>query len=223
MSAPAETTAPPPPTRVLIAEDEAIIRLDLREILQSAGYEVVGETGRGDEVVALAEQHRPDLAILDVKMPGMDGVRAARELTARQRVAVLVLTAFSQRELIEDARDAGVAAYLVKPFRREELLPAIEGVLARCRQEWAIEEEVDGEAGSGSGAAGAATDADRVENKIETRRLVDEAKGVLMDRHGLDEPAAFAFVQRTAMQTRTRMRDVARRVVDGELQPRAGA
>jgi AmiR/NasT family two-component response regulator len=202
-----------PPVRVVIAEDEAIIRLDLKEILVSAGYEVVGETGRGDHAVGLVEEHRPDLAILDIKMPGMDGVRAAREITARHKVAVLVLTAFSQRELIEDARDAGVAAYLVKPFRREELLPAIEGVLARCRQEWAIDEEVR----TAAPAAGDGHEA--ADDKIQTRRLVDEAKGVLMDRFAMSEPDAFAFVQRTAMQTRSRMRDVARRVVDGELQP----
>ena len=201
------------PVRVVIAEDEAIIRLDLKEILVSAGYEVVGETGRGDRAVELVDEHLPDLAILDVKMPGMDGVRAAREITERHKVAVLVLTAFSQRELIEDARDAGVAAYLVKPFRREELLPAIEDVLAQCRQEWAIDAEVETvDAASGDGR-------DVAEDKIETRRLVDEAKGVLMDRHGLSEPDAFTFVQRTAMQTRSRMRDVARRVVDGELRP----
>lgn len=201
------------PVRVVIAEDEAIIRLDLREILLTAGYVVVGETGRGDQAVGLVEEHQPDLAILDVKMPGMDGVQAAREITSRYKVAVLVLTAFSQRELIEDARDAGVAAYLVKPFRREELLPAIESVLARCRQEWAIDEEVrraDPVATDGSAVA---------DDKIQTRRLVDEAKGVLMDRYEMSEPEAFSFVQRTAMQTRTRMRDVAQRVVDGELRP----
>src|SRR5271166_2795336 len=180
-----------PATRVVIAEDEAIIRLDLKEILLSAGYDVVGETGRGDEAVALVEAHQPDLAILDVKMPGMDGVRAAREITSRHKVAVLVLTAFSQRDLIEDARDAGVAAYLVKPFRREELLPAIEGVLARCRQEWAIDEEA-----ATLSAAGAADD------KIETRRIVDEAKALLIERHRMSEGDAFAFIQRTAMQTR---------------------
>lgn len=201
-----------PPVRVVIAEDEAIIRLDLKEILVSAGYDVVGETGRGDQAVGLVDEHRPDLAILDVKMPGMDGVRAAREITARHQVAVLVLTAFSQRELIEDARDAGVAAYLVKPFRREELLPAIEDVLARCRQDWAIDEEI-------RTAEPAEGGADRADDKIQTRRMVDEAKGVLMDRHGMSEPDAFAFVQRTAMRTRSRMRDVAQRVVDGELRP----
>lgn len=205
------------PTRVVIAEDEAIIRLDLKEILVSAGYQVVGETARGDEAVALVDEHRPDLVILDIKMPGMDGVRAAREISSRHRVAVLVLTAFSQRDLIEEARDAGVDAYLVKPFRREELLPAVADVLSRCRQEWAIDEEVAGEHGAvesdGTGEAAAA------EDKIATRRVVEEAKSVLMDRHGLSEPDAFSFVQRTAMQTRSRMRDVARRIVGGELQP----
>jgi two-component system, response regulator PdtaR len=196
-------------TRVVIAEDEAIIRLDLKEILLSAGYEVVGETGRGDEAVTLVDEHRPDLAILDLKMPGMDGIRAAREMTRRHKVAVLVLTAFSQRDLIEDARDAGVAAYLVKPFRRNELLPAIEGVLARCRQEWAIDEEV------------AATDPPDgiAEDKIATRRVVDEAKVVLMDQHGQSEADAFGFIQRTAMASRRRMRDVAQLVVDGSLVP----
>jgi two-component system, response regulator PdtaR len=199
------------PTRVVIAEDEAIIRLDLKEILVSAGFDVVGETGRGDEAVALVEQHQPDLAILDIKMPGMDGVRAAHEITTNHQVAVLVLTAFSQRDLIEDARDAGVSAYLVKPFRREELLPAIDDVLSRCRQEWAIEDEI--------AALPADGDREQAEDKIATRRVVDEAKGVLMDRHELSEPDAFAFIQRTAMQTRSRMRDVAQRVVDGELAP----
>jgi response regulator NasT len=196
-------------TRVVIAEDEAIIRLDLKEILQSAGYQVVGETARGDEAVALVDEHRPDLVILDVKMPGMDGVRAARQITSRHKVAVLVLTAFSQRDLIEDARDAGVAAYLVKPFRRTELLPAIEEVLARCRQEWAIEEE----AAALRGTDGAA------EDKIATRRMVDEAKALLMDRDGMSEGEAFSFIQRTAMGSRTRMREVAERVVDGSLVP----
>ena len=190
--------------RVVIAEDEAIIRLDLKEILTSAGYDVVGETGRGDEAVLLVEEHQPDLAILDIKMPGMDGLRAAREITSRHQVAVLLLTAFSQRDLIEEARDAGVAAYLIKPFQPRELLPAIAEVLAKARQEWAIAAEE-----SGGGA----------EDKIATRRLVEEAKTVLMDSHDLAEPEAFAFVQQTSMQTRTRMRDVAQQIVDGTLKP----
>lgn len=199
--------------RVVIAEDEAIIRLDLKEILVSAGYDVVGETGRGDEAVALVEEHQPDLAILDIKMPVMDRVRAAREITSRQKVAVLILTAFSQRDLIEDARDAGVSAYLFKPFRREELLPAIDGVLAKCAQEWAIDEEIERLEPADASVQ------DLADDKIETRRLVDVAKVVLMDLHQLSEPDAFSFIQRTAMQTRARMRDVAQRVVDGELQP----
>jgi len=193
-----------PLARVIIAEDEAIVRLDLKEILLSAGYEVVGETGRGDEAVQMVEEHQPDLAILDVKMPGMDGIRAAREITARHQVVVLLLTAFSQRDLIEEARDSGVAAYLVKPFQPRELLPAIADVLAKARQDWAIEAEQS---------------ADGAEDKIATRRVVDEAKQVLMDRDGLPENEAFGFIQRTAMQTRARMRDVAQQVVDGTLTP----
>jgi len=190
--------------RVVIAEDEAIVRLDLKEILLSAGYEVVGETGRGDEAVQLVEQHQPDLAILDIKMPGMDGLRAAREITSRHQVAVLLLTAFSQRDLIEEARDSGVAAYLVKPFQPRELLPAIASVLAKARQEWAIDAEDPSEG---------------AEDKIATRRLVDQAKQVLMERDDLPETEAFGFIQRTAMQTRTRMREVAQQVVDGTLRP----
>jgi two-component system, response regulator PdtaR len=192
------------PARVVIAEDEAIVRLDLKEILLSAGYDVVGETGRGDEAVRLVEEHQPDLAILDVKMPGMDGLRAAREITSRHQAVVLLLTAFSQRDLIEEARDAGVSAYLVKPFRPRELLPAIADVLAKARQDRAIEAE--------HSAVG-------TEDKIATRRIVDEAKQILMDRDDLPETEAFSFIQRTAMQTRARMRDVAQQVVDGTLTP----
>jgi len=190
--------------RVVIAEDEAIVRLDLKEILLSAGYDVVGETGRGDEAVQLVEEQQPDLAILDIKMPGMDGIRAAREITSRHQVAVLLLTAFSQRDLIEEARDSGVSAYLIKPFQPRELLPAIADVLAKARQEWALDAEQS---------------ADGAEDKIATRRLVDEAKAVLMERDGLPEADAFAFIQRTAMQTRSRMRDVAQQIVDGTLTP----
>ena len=190
--------------RVVIAEDEAIVRLDLKEILLSAGYDVVGETGRGDEAVQLVEEQQPDLAILDIKMPGMDGIRAAREITSRHQVAVLLLTAFSQRDLIEEARDSGVSAYLIKPFQPRELLPAIADVLAKARQEWALDAEQS---------------ADGAEDKIATRRLVDEAKAVLMERDGLPEAEAFAFIQRTAMQTRSRMRVVAQEIVDGTRTP----
>jgi two-component system, response regulator PdtaR len=192
--------------RVVIAEDEAIVRLDLKEILVTAGYEVVGETGRGDEAVTLVEQHGPDLVILDVKMPGMDGIRAAREITSRHKVAVLLLTAFSQRDLIEEARDSGVSAYLIKPFQPRDLLPAIADVLAKARQDWAIDDE-------------AAHSSDGAEDKIATRRVVDEAKQILMDRDDLSEDDAFRFIQRTAMQTRALMRDVAQQVVDGTLTP----
>ncbi|MDA8057370.1 MAG: response regulator [Actinomycetota bacterium] len=198
--------------RVVIAEDEAIIRLDLKEILQDEGYDVVGETGRGDEAVELVRRHEPDVAILDVKMPGMDGLAAARAIAELgSDVVVLVLTAFSQRALIEEARDAGVAAYLVKPFQRSELIPAVEQAVARAREERAIEDEVAQAAETGSEGV--------AEDKIETRRMVDGAKDLLMDRYGLDEPDAFAFIQRTAMANRTRMLEVARQVLEGVLTP----
>lgn len=197
------------PVRVVIAEDEAIVRLDLKEILVSAGYEVVGETGRGDDAVKLAAETKPDLAILDVKMPGMSGIQAAREMTRDAKVAVMVLTAFSQRELIEEARDAGVAAYLVKPFRRDELLSAVDNVLATCREEWAIDDEIETFGSDGTAA----------EDKIATRRLVEEAKGKLIATARMTEQDAFSFIQRTAMRTRTRMREIARQVIDGSLSP----
>ncbi len=197
------------PTRVVIAEDEAIIRLDLREILESAGFVVVGETARGDEAVSLVAEHQPDLAILDIKMPGLDGIEAARAISAEQSVAIMILTAFSQRDLIEEARDAGVHAYLVKPFRREQILPAIDRVLSTWRQEQAIDAEA---ASLEAGAEGA-------DDKIETRRLVEDAKVVLMDRHEMSESEAFSFIQQTAMRTRARMRDIAQRVIEGTLGP----
>ena len=129
------------PTRVVIAEDEAIIRLDLKETLEEEGYEVVGDTGRGDEAVALVKEHSPDLAILDIKMPGMDGLTAAREITSERLSAVLILTAFSQRNLIEEARDAGALAYLVKPFQKSELIPAIEVALGRFAELKALDNQ----------------------------------------------------------------------------------
>ena len=197
------------PKRVVIAEDEAIIRLDLKEILEAEGYEVVGETGRGDEAVELVSRTEPDLAILDIKMPGMDGIEAARQISQDHRTAALILTAFSQRNLIEDARDAGVAAYLVKPFQRSELIPAIEVAIARFQEHRAIEDEharLQGEVAS-------------LEDKLETRRLVDRAKGVLMDRHDLGEDEAFSFIQRTAMDRRIPMRAVAGEIIEGTLTP----
>ena len=188
--------------RVVIAEDEAIVRLDLKETLEEEGYEVVGESGRGDEAVRLVRELNPDLAILDIKMPGLDGLSAAREITGEQRAAVLILTAFSQRNLIEEARDAGVLAYLVKPFQRSELIPAIEVALARFSEMRALRAEVDG-----------------LEEQLETRRVLDRAKGILMDECGMKEGDAFSFIQRSAMQQRLRMKAVAEQVVAGELRP----
>lgn len=195
--------------RVVIAEDEAIIRLDLREILDGAGYNVVGVTGRGDEALSLINQHVPDVAILDIKMPGMDGIEVARAIDPKHSVAVLILTAFSQRDLINEAREAGVSAYLIKPFRRNELLPALEKVVVQRREGLALESEV----------ATAAASNDSADDKIETRRMVDSAKALLMDRYGLAEADAFSFIQRRAMQTRRRMRDIARDITDGSLTP----
>jgi AmiR/NasT family two-component response regulator len=195
--------------RVVIAEDEAIIRLDLKEILEDEGYDVVGETGRGDEAVELVGQHQPDLAILDIKMPGIDGIEAARRISAEYKVAVLILTAFSQRNLIEEARDAGVAAYLVKPFQRGELIPAIEVALARFAEYRAIEEEYER----------LSEEVATLEDRLETRQQVDRAKGLLMDRHGMGEAEAFSFIQRTAMDRRIRMKDVSRQIIEGSLTP----
>ncbi|CAB4330382.1 unannotated protein [freshwater metagenome] len=190
------------PTRVVIAEDEAIIRLDLKETLEEEGYEVVGETGRGDEAVALVRELQPEIAILDIKMPGIDGLTAARQITADQLCAVLVLTAFSQRDLIEQARDSGALAYLVKPFQRSDLVPAIELAVGRFRELRALTEQTKS-----------------LEEQLETRKVVDRAKGILMDAHGLTEADAFAFVQKTAMRDRTTMRAVADGLIDGTLKP----
>ena len=190
------------PIRVVIAEDEAIIRLDLKETLEEEGYEVVGETGRGDEAVALVRELKPDLAILDVRMPGMDGLTAAREITADHLAAVLVLTAYSQRNLIEEARDAGALAYVVKPFQRSELIPAIEVALGRHREMRALADENAS-----------------LEEQLATRRLTDRAKGMLMDNHGMRESDAWSFIQKTAMNQRVKIQLVAQQIIDGELTP----
>jgi response regulator NasT len=191
-------------TRVVIAEDEAIIRLDLKEILEEEGYEVVGETGRGDEAVDLVREHEPDLAILDIRMPGLDGLSAAREIAGQRRSAVLILTAYSQRNLIEEARDAGALAYLVKPFQRSELIPAIEVALGRFREMKALESEVKG-----------------LEEQLETRKVVDRAKGMLMDKHKMSENDAFSFIQKSAMQQRATMKAIAQKIIDGDITPPA--
>ena len=188
--------------RVVIAEDEAVIRLDLRETLEEEGYEVIGEAGRGDGALDLIRELKPDLAILDVKMPGMDGLEVARVVGNEKICGVLVLTAFSQREIIEQARDAGALAYLVKPFQKSDLIPAIEVAIGRFRELQALtgQMEVLGE-------------------QLEARKIIDKAKGRLIDDFGLKEQDAFSFIQRTAMKDRSRMRDVAEKILSGELQP----
>jgi AmiR/NasT family two-component response regulator len=186
----------------VIAEDEAIIRLDLRETLEEEGYEVVGETGRGDEALALARELRPDLVIVDVKMPGMDGLTAARLIAGERLAAVIVLTAFSQRELVEQARDAGALAYLVKPFQKRDLVPMIEVARARHAELAALERTVED-----------------LQARLAARKLVDRAKGRLMDGHALSEQEAWRFLQAEAMNRRMRVDAVAGLVVDGELAP----
>ncbi len=186
--------------RVVLAEDEAVIRLDLHEMLEEEGYQIVGETGRGDEAVALVKEHKPDLAILDIRMPGIDGLAAAREITADQLAAVLILTAYSQRDLIEEARDAGALAYLVKPFNKRELIPAIEVAIGRFEELKAIMQ-----------------DNKSLEEQLVTRRIVDRAKGILMDNHGMKEAEAFSFIQKTAMRERVTMREIGQRIIDGKL------
>ena len=189
-------------TTIVIAEDEAIIRLDLRELLEDEGYQVVGEAGRGDQAVELARNLRPDLVILDVKMPGMDGIEAARQITSEGVCAVLMLTAFSQREVVEQARDAGAVAYLVKPFQKQDLVPAIELATARYAETKALAAEVS-----------------ELTERLEVRKLLDRAKGRLIDAHGMKEADAFSFIQKSAMAGRTTMRAVAESVLRGETAP----
>ncbi len=190
--------------RVVIAEDEAIIRLDLKEILEEEGYEVVGETGRGDEAVQLVTDAKPDVVILDIKMPGKDGLAVAKSVTEQRLAAVLILTAFSQRQLVDEAVDAGALAYLVKPFQKAELVPAIEMALGRFRQIRDLE-----------------SDNRTLEDQLETRKMVDRAKDMLMDRHRMAANDAFSFIQRSAMRERLTMRATAQRMLDGDLEPPA--
>ncbi len=189
-------------TRLVLAEDEPIIRLDLRETLEEEGYEIVGEAGDGARAIELVRELRPDVAILDIKMPGTDGLAAAKVIITERLAAVVILTAFSQRELVEQARDAGALAYVVKPFHGAELVPAIELAKARFNEAVALAEQ-----------------AENLADQLETRKLVDRAKGVLMDRHGLGEGDAFRFIQTTAMSTRSAMKDVAEQVIAGTLTP----
>ena len=186
------------PKRVLIAEDEALIRLDLAEMLTEEGFEVVGQAVDGEQAVVMAIDLRPDLVILDVKMPKKDGIDAAAEIVGEQIAPVVILTAFSQRELIERARDAGAMAYLVKPFSKSDLLPAIELAVARYAETAALRAEV----------------AD-ISQRLEARKVIDRAKGLLMTHQKMTEPEAFRWIQRTAMDRRTSMQAVAGAVLEG--------
>lgn len=187
----------PQVTRVVIAEDEALIRLDLKEMLEEEGYVVVGEAGDGQRAVELAREHRPDLVILDVKMPVLDGISAAETIAGESIAPVLMLTAFSQRELVERARDAGAMAYLVKPFSKSDVVPAIEMAVSRFTELKALEKEV----------------ADLTQ-RLETRKLVDRAKSILQTQYGLTEPAAFRWIQKTSMDRRLSMQQVAQAVIE---------
>lgn len=183
--------------RVVVAEDEALIRLDLVEMLREEGYDVVGEAGDGQRAVELAEELRPDLVIMDVKMPRRDGIDAASEIAQKRIAPVVILTAFSQRELVERARDAGAMAYLVKPFSKSDLVPTIEVAVSRFAEVRELEREVQG-----------------LSERFETRKLVDRAKGTLMDKHAMTEPEAFRWIQRAAMDRRTTMKQVAEVIIE---------
>ena len=186
-----------PKRRVLVAEDETLIRLDIVEILTGAGYEVVGEAENGEKAVELAREHYPDLVVMDVKMPVMDGITAAKTIAEERIAPVVMLTAFSQRDLVESAQEAGAMAYVVKPFGENDLVPAIEVAAARFDEIRALEAEVTSMA-----------------DQFETRKLVDRAKSVLTTKMGLSEPEAFRWIQKTSMDRRLTMREVAETVVD---------
>ncbi|MBC7232104.1 MAG: response regulator [Chloroflexi bacterium] len=183
-------------TRILIADDESIILMDLREMLTNLGYLVVGEASDGQSAVNMARELKPDLVIMDIKMPGMDGIEAAKVLTEEKIAPVLLLTAYSQQDLIERAREAGVVGYLVKPFRESNLAPAIEVTLARFEEFRAVQKEVED-----------------LKEALETRKLVDRAKGILMDTHGLTEQEAFRRIQKMSMNTRRPMKEIAEAII----------
>ncbi|MEU1899949.1 response regulator [Nocardiopsis dassonvillei] len=184
-------------SRVVIAEDEALIRLDLKEMLEEDGYAVVGEAGDGETVIRLAQELKPDLVITDIKMPVLDGLSAAERIAAERIAPVVILTAFSQRELVERAREAGAMAYLVKPFNKADLVPAIEMATSRYAELSALESEVSS-----------------LQERLETRKLVEQAKGLLQSRHGMSEPEAFRWIQKNSMDRRLTMRRVAETVVE---------
>jgi AmiR/NasT family two-component response regulator len=183
--------------RVIIAEDEALIRLDLKEMLEEEGYSVVAEVGDGQQAVDRAAELRPDLVILDIQMPVLDGLSAAEQIASARIAPIIVLTAFSQRELVERARDAGAMAYLVKPFSKNDLVPAIEVARARFSEMTALDSEVR-----------------TLEERLETRKVVEKAKGLLMAQQGITEAEAFRWIQRTAMNQRTSMKGLAQSIVD---------
>jgi two-component system, response regulator PdtaR len=185
------------PTTVLIAEDEAIIRLDLKEMLEEEGYSVVGEASDGDAVLRDAEEKRPDLIIMDIKMPGVDGLTAAEQVTERGLGAVLILTAFSQKDLVQRAAEAGAMGYLVKPFQKSDLLPAIEVALARHAQ-----------------LSTARSESSDLKEQLATRKVVDKAKGRLIDERGMTEAEAFRHIQKRAMDERRPMREVAQELLE---------
>ncbi|MFZ2624361.1 MAG: response regulator [Propionibacterium sp.] len=183
--------------RVVVAEDEALIRLDLVELLGDEGYDVVGQAGDGQAAVQLAKELEPDVVVLDVKMPVMDGITAAEQIAGERIAAVVMLTAFSQRDLVEQAREAGAMAYVVKPFDASDVVPAIEIALARFQEIVALDDEVAS-----------------LEDRLASRKVVDQAKGILQDSLGMTEPEAFRWIQKTAMDLRKSMREVAEGVVD---------
>ena len=183
--------------RVVVAEDETLIRLDLVEMLGEEGYDVVGEAGDGETALALVQEHRPDLVVLDVKMPKLDGITAAKRIAEQRLAPVVILTAFSQRELVERAREAGAMAYLVKPFDKSGLVPAIEMAISRYAEITSLESEVSD-----------------LSERLETRKVVDRAKGQLQTRFKMSEPEAFRWIQKAAMDKRTTMREVAQVVID---------
>jgi AmiR/NasT family two-component response regulator len=187
--------------RVVIAEDEALIRLDLKEMLEEEGYSVVAEVGDGQSAVERVTALQPDLAILDIKMPVLDGISAAERIASDRLAPVVILTAFSQRELVERARDAGAMAYLVKPFTKADLVPAVETAVSRFSEIRALDLEID-----------------TLRERLEVRKLLDRAKGLLQSEHGLSEPAAFRWIQKTSMDRRLTMRKVAEAVIEGSLQ-----